>query len=81
MSCRVVCNGAWRLRALANNPSIILADEPTGNLDSKSVAEIMNIFKSLNRDKGMTIILVTHDLWIVGQVQRVIHVRDGQLVN
>ncbi len=68
-------------RALVNNPSIILADEPTGNLDSKSGAEIMNIFKTLNRDKGLTVVLVTHDPNIAAQAQRVIHVRDGLLVN
>lgn len=68
-------------RALVNNPSIILADEPTGNLDSRSGTEIMSIFKSLNRDKGLTIILVTHDPGIAGQAQRVIRVHDGQLVN
>ncbi len=68
-------------RALVNNPSIILADEPTGNLDSKSGAEIMNIFKTLNRDKGLTVVLVTHDPNIAAQAQRTIHVRDGLLVN
>jgi putative ABC transport system ATP-binding protein len=68
-------------RALVNNPSIILADEPTGNLDSKSGEEIINIFKSLNRDKGLTIVLVTHDPGVAAQAQRVIRVRDGQLVN
>jgi putative ABC transport system ATP-binding protein len=68
-------------RALVNNPSIILADEPTGNLDSKSGVEIMNIFKSLNRDKGLTIILVTHDPSVADQAQRAIRVRDGQIVD
>ncbi len=68
-------------RALVNNPSIILADEPTGNLDSKSGTEIMNIFKTLNRDKGLTVILVTHDPNIASQAQRTIRVRDGLLVN
>jgi putative ABC transport system ATP-binding protein len=68
-------------RALVNNPSIILADEPTGNLDSKSGAEIMNIFKSLNRDKGLTVVLVTHDPGIAAQAQRTIRVRDGLLMN
>jgi putative ABC transport system ATP-binding protein len=68
-------------RALVNNPSIILADEPTGNLDSKSGAEIMNIFKSLNQDKGLTIILVTHDPTVAKLAQHVIRVRDGQIVN
>jgi putative ABC transport system ATP-binding protein len=68
-------------RALVNNPSIILADEPTGNLDSKSGAEIMNIFKTLNRDQGLTVVLVTHDPNIAAQAQRVIRVRDGLLVD
>lgn len=67
-------------RALVNNPSIILADEPTGNLDSRSGVEIMGIFKSLNRDKGLTVILVTHDQSIAAQAQRAIRVRDGQIV-
>jgi len=67
-------------RALVNHPSIILADEPTGNLDSKSGVEIMNIFKSLNRDKGLTVILVTHDPSVATQAQRAIRVRDGVIV-
>ncbi len=68
-------------RALVNNPSIILADEPTGNLDSKSGTEILGIFKSLNRDKGLTIVLVTHDPNIAAQAQRTIRVRDGVIVD
>ena len=68
-------------RALVNNPSIVLADEPTGNLDSKSGAEIMDIFKSLNKDQGMTIVLVTHDPNIASQAQRVIRFRDGVVVS
>jgi putative ABC transport system ATP-binding protein len=67
-------------RALVNNPSIILADEPTGNLDSKSGKEIMAIFKSLNRDKGLTVVLVTHDPTVAAQAERVIRVRDGVIV-
>ena len=68
-------------RALVNHPSIILADEPTGNLDSKSGTEIMGIFKSLNRDQGLTVILVTHDPSVAAQAQRVIRVRDGVIVD
>ncbi len=68
-------------RALVNNPSIILADEPTGNLDSKSGTEILGIFKSLNRDKGLTVVLVTHDPNIADQAQRTIRVRDGVIVD
>jgi putative ABC transport system ATP-binding protein len=68
-------------RALVNNPSIILADEPTGNLDSKSGAEIMGIFKSLHREHGLTIILVTHDPNVAAQAQRAMRVHDGQIVD
>jgi len=67
-------------RALVNHPGIILADEPTGNLDSKSGAEIMDIFKSLNRDQGLTVVLVTHDPSIAAQAQRIISVKDGAIV-
>ncbi len=66
-------------RALVNNPSLILADEPTGNLDSKSGAEIMSLFQSLHRDHGMTVVLVTHDPGVAAQAQRIIHVRDGMI--
>jgi len=68
-------------RSLVNEPSIILADEPTGNLDSKSGVEIMGIFKELNREHGMTVILVTHDTGVASQAQRLIRVRDGIIVN
>ncbi len=67
-------------RALVTNPSIILADEPTGNLDSKSGAEIMGIFKRLNTEKNLTVVLVTHDPAIAAQAQRTIRVRDGVVV-
>ncbi len=66
-------------RVLVNDPAIILADEPTGNLDSTSGAEIINIFKTLNRDKNMTIILVTHDPDVAAEAERTIHVKDGMI--
>jgi putative ABC transport system ATP-binding protein len=67
-------------RALVTDPSIILADEPTGNLDSKSGAEILGIFKRLNKEKGMTVILVTHDQNIAAAAERTIRLRDGLVV-
>jgi putative ABC transport system ATP-binding protein len=65
-------------RALVNNPALILADEPTGNLDTQTSNEIMLIFKRLN-EQGMTIVLVTHEPDIAAYTQRTIRVRDGQL--
>jgi putative ABC transport system ATP-binding protein len=64
-------------RALVNEPSIILADEPTGNLDSQSGVEIMQVLQTLNRDKAITIILVTHDPWIARHCRRVVTLADG----
>ncbi len=66
-------------RALINNPSILLADEPTGNLDSRSGLEILAIIQELHR-QGTTVVLVTHELDISRHAQRVIHFRDGRLV-
>lgn len=66
-------------RALVTDPSIIFADEPTGNLDTKSGEEIMALFKELNQE-GKTIIMVTHEPAIASQCKRIIHIRDGQLV-
>jgi putative ABC transport system ATP-binding protein len=64
-------------RALVNDPAIIMADEPTGNLDSKVGQEIMDLLLNLNRDRGTTLIIVTHDPKIAGQTQRTIRIRDG----
>jgi putative ABC transport system ATP-binding protein len=67
-------------RALVNDPAILMADEPTGNLDSKSGKEIMDLILRLNRNEGTTIIIVTHDPRISEQTQRVIRLMDGLLV-
>lgn len=67
-------------RALVNEPAIILADEPTGNLDSKSGVEIMQVLQRLNTEKGITIICVTHDPWIARHSGRVIRLADGLIV-
>ncbi len=68
-------------RALVNDPAIILADEPTGNLDSKSGAEIMSILQWLNRYQGITVVLVTHDPKIAEHTERVIHLYDGLITH
>ena len=67
-------------RALANNPCIILADEPTGNLDSATGTMILELFKTLNRQHNVTIILVTHDHTVAKQAQRIITLRDGMVI-
>ncbi len=66
-------------RALINEPAIVMADEPTGNLDSKSGSEILELLLSLNREHGTTLIIVTHDPDIATQSQRIIRIRDGMV--
>ena len=66
-------------RALVNNPAIIMADEPTGNLDSKVGEEIMSLLLNLNRESGTTLIIITHDPIVAEHAQRVIRLRDGLL--
>jgi putative ABC transport system ATP-binding protein len=65
-------------RALVNEPSLLLADEPTGNLDSRTGREILNLFHRIH-EQGNTIIMVTHDREVAAQAQRIIHIRDGQI--
>jgi len=67
-------------RSLVNNPSVLLADEPTGNLDSKTGKEIIAVFKKLNEEKNITLILVTHDQNVAQIAHRRIHLLDGQIV-
>jgi len=67
-------------RALVKNPPIILADEPTGNLDSHSGKEIISILTTLHSEQGITLVLVTHDANIAHHCQRIIHLKDGQVV-
>lgn len=68
-------------RALVNHPSLLLADEPTGNLDSTTSAEIMALFQRLNAEQGITVVLVTHELDIAAYAQRQIQFKDGRLIS
>lgn len=68
-------------RALINNPAIILADEPTGNLDSATTTAILNLFTKLNKEKGTTIILVTHEDEVANTTNRIIKLRDGLIIS
>jgi len=68
-------------RALVNPPPLLFADEPTGNLDSRTSEEILRVFQQLNRDEGLTIILVTHDAGVAQHARRTIHIRDGVIVD
>ena len=68
-------------RALVNNPAIIMADEPTGNLDSKSSLEIIDIFQRLNEEQGITVIFVTHEPEIAAHTRRIVRLSDGRIVD
>ena len=67
-------------RALVNDPSIVMADEPTGNLDSKVGQEIMDLLLNLNKESGTTLIIITHDPKIADQAERIIRLHDGQVL-
>jgi ABC-type lipoprotein export system ATPase subunit len=67
-------------RALINRPSLLLADEPTGNLDSRTSEEVLVMFQELNQKEGITIIMVTHDVHVARSAQRVIYIHDGMIV-
>jgi putative ABC transport system ATP-binding protein len=68
-------------RALVTSPSLLLADEPTGNLDTQSSQEIMRILETLNRDEGITIILVTHEVDVAAYAAREVVIKDGQVLH
>jgi putative ABC transport system ATP-binding protein len=68
-------------RALLNNPSILLADEPTGNLDTKTSLEVMDIFQKLQRERGITIVLITHEMDVAEYGTRIVTFRDGEIVS
>lgn len=67
-------------RALAKDPSIVLADEPTGNLDSRSSKDIMSILQNLHEERGITLVMITHDIEVAHYCQRIIHIQDGEIV-
>jgi ABC-type lipoprotein export system ATPase subunit len=67
-------------RALVNDPLVLLADEPTGSVDTTMGGEIMSIFRELNREKGLTILLVTHEAEVAAYAERIINFRDGCIV-
>ncbi len=68
-------------RALVNHPPLLFADEPTGNLDSKTSVDVLRIFQQLNTEDGLTIVLVTHDANVAKYANRIIHIRDGAILN
>ncbi|MDD5738426.1 MAG: ABC transporter ATP-binding protein [Candidatus Pacebacteria bacterium] len=67
-------------RALVNNPSLILADEPTGNLDTKTGEIVLSTFQSLNKEQGHTIVLITHEMSVANYANRIIQIKDGQII-
>lgn len=67
-------------RALVNRPPLLLADEPTGNLDSNTSEEVLALFEELNQQEGVTVVLVTHDPHVAGHARRIIHIHDGRIV-
>lgn len=67
-------------RALVNRPPLLLADEPTGNLDSRTSEEVLALFEELNQEEGVTVVLVTHDPHVAGHARRIIHIHDGRIV-
>ena len=68
-------------RALVNDPNIVLADEPTGNLDTSIGSEVMDLLRDLNRERGVTLIIVTHDPEVAAYADRIVHLRDGEIIN
>jgi ABC-type lipoprotein export system ATPase subunit len=68
-------------RALINSPNLIMADEPTGNLDSETGTEVIHLLKKLNHEENVAIIIITHDLDVAGEADRVVRVRDGEIVD
>jgi putative ABC transport system ATP-binding protein len=67
-------------RALVNDPKLILGDEPTGNLDSARAIEVLGLFRQFNRERGQTVLLVTHDAEVGASCDRIIRMRDGRIV-
>ncbi len=67
-------------RSLANEPALLLADEPTGNLDSSTAATIIRLLQEINKDQGMTIIMVTHDIQVAAAAHRTVRMLDGRIV-
>lgn len=68
-------------RALVNNPTLILADEPTGNLDTRTGEMVLDTFQKLHKEQNRTIILITHEPYVAEHAERIIHIRDGKIVN